>query len=174
LFFKKKITEFEAAAQFILERFNDTREGWQTFVRNLNEYPGVCIDPSDEYLLIETSFALIALELEALPKLFSEDQENRIRSICKSIIRDSPSGDVGVKMLDAYHSVWNNPPGVCLDGLEGIAAMLSLRLGCRQTVQHGSAIYDSPTFGALMSLEIMKLGTGWWKSLALEYKVVND
>lgn len=106
-FFKKKITEQEAATQSVLSALSETKNAWPTIYKALRESHGDKFVVEDETMAaFDLSLAAITQELQVVRNLFAKDQADRLyRWVLHSV--DSPEyGEYAKEEIKEYDEVF--------------------------------------------------------------------
>jgi tetratricopeptide (TPR) repeat protein len=172
----KEITEIEAACLFVASIFEESRKKWPSIAKELNKL----LRPKKKFskkqsAAMEFSFAVIALQIQALPNLLEEEQAKRILEYILKIISTPELGTYPREIIKKYQDEWD----ACLERAEpafyGIASVLFDALGCKDTSKFADYyIKDSIVLMALAE-QVTKFGNlSWWKNLIERYTIVKD
>ena len=104
-FFKKKLTEQEAASLFVLYLVKDAQEAWPTIKKSLEEsFEGkFIVEKEDMIASFDLALAAIAQDLQALKNLFPKDQAERIEKwVFKSLANMEDWGEYAVDEVKKY------------------------------------------------------------------------
>jgi len=173
LFGKKKLTEIEAAACFVLMVTKGVQQQWPQIVKELK---GIIqaedAISNDQYASFEFVLAVIAFQIQALPNLLSADQASRIREYVMQCISAPELGDYPREALKEYQSAWDQSLQNGEPPFFGIASVLFDKLGCRSFVELGEAKFKSPLLLSALSEKVVMFGGPWWKTVTRQYKLV--
>lgn len=173
LFGKKKLTEVEAAGQFVLMVTKGVQEQWPQMVKELREiFQTEDAISNDQYASFEFVLAVIACQIQALPNLFSTDQASRIREYVMQCIASPELGDYPREALKEYQSAWDQSLQNGEPPFYGIASVLFDKLECRRAVELGDAKFKSPLLLMALSEKVVTFGGPWWKTVTQQYKLV--
>jgi len=173
LFCKEKLSEVEAAGQFVISIVKPIQQEWSKvaveLTRMLELQEPVSTDQSAAF---EFALAVIALQIQALPNLLSPAQAGRIREYVMQCISSADLGSYPREAIDAYQSAWNQ----CLQQgerpFDGIASVLFDKLGCQSSVEVGKAKFKDPLLIMALSEKVITFGGAWWKNAIQRYKLV--
>ncbi len=174
---KKKVTEMEAAALFVMTILKDSQKKWPSIAKELNQL----LIPKKKFSkkqsdAMEFSFAVIAQHIQALPNLLEQEQAKRILEYIMKIISTPELGTYPREIIKKYQDEWD----ACLEQAEppfyGIASVLFDALGCKDTQKMGDDYYiKSPIVLMALAEQVTKFGNPrWWKNLTERYNIVKD
>ena len=173
----KEVTEFEAASQFVMTILKDSKKKWPSIAQELNQL----LRPKKKFsrkqsAAMEFSFAVIALQIQALPNLLEQGQAKRILEYILKIISTPELGTYPREIIKKYQDAW----AASLESAElpiyGIASVLFDALECKDIKKMGDDYYIKNTI-VLMALaeQVNNFGNlSWWKNLTERYKIVKD
>lgn len=170
---KEKISELQAAGQFVLSIVTPIQHEWPNIAaditRMLQLKQPISTDP---YAGFEFALAVLAEEIQALPNLLPSEQADRIR---EHVLRCISSPDLGNYPRDAiceYESAWNQ----CIQQDEPpfgrMASILYDKLECQRTGEFGHAKFKDPLLLMALSEKIIMIGGNWWKNAIQRYTLV--
>jgi len=97
-FFKKKLTEQEAASHFVLCIIKEARDTWPAFHKQLKEsFKEKFVVEDEKMAAFDLALAAIAEDLQAVKNLFPKDQGERIK---KWVLKCIDTGDFGKYAID--------------------------------------------------------------------------
>lgn len=173
LFGKKKLSETEAAGQFVLMVMNGVKQQWSTIASELKAIAQTEDSISDDrYAGFEFALAVVAIQVYALPKLLPSEQASRIK---EHVVRCISSPDLGAyprEALEEYQRAWDKALHRSEPPFYGIASVLFDKLGCRSSVRLGNARFKDPLLLDALSEKIVTFGGPWWKAVTQEYKLM--
>lgn len=172
LFAKKKLSEIEAAGQFVLVVTKGVQRHWPEVVNELKSilHPHQLVS-DDRYASFEFVLAVIAAQIQALSNLLSSDQASRIR---EHVVQCLSSPDLGSYPRDAiqeYQNAWNRSLQEGEPPFYGIASLLFDKLECRSTVELGGSRFKDSLLLMALSEKVVTFGGPWWKTVAQEYNL---
>lgn len=174
LFGKKKLSEIEAAGQFVIMITKDVQQHWPEIARELKGILQAEDSISDDqYAGFEYVLAVIAVQIQALPNLLPADQASRIREYIMQCI-SSPELEAYLReAIQEYQNAWNQTLQRGEPPFYGIESLLFDKLMCRCAVELGEARFKSPLLFMALSEKVVTFGGPWWKTLVHEYKLVQ-
>jgi hypothetical protein len=173
LFGKEKLSEVEAAGQFVVSIVKPIQQDWSKVAAELTRMLQLKEPVStNQCAAFEFALAVIALQIQALPNLLSPAQAGRIREHVMHYISSPDLGSYPREAIDAYQGAWNH----CLQQgeppFDGIASVLFDKLGCQSSVELGKAKFKDPLLIDALSEKIITFGGAWWKNAIQRYKLV--
>lgn len=173
LFGKKKLSEIEAAGQFVLMVTKGVQQHWPGIDSELKAMflSGDSIS-DDQYASFEFVLAVIATQIQALPNLLAADQASRVREYVMRCISSPELGEYPREAIQEYQNAWEQALQQGESPFHAIAAVLSDKLECRSSVELGEARFKSPLLLMALSEKVVTFGGPWWKTMAQEYKIV--
>jgi hypothetical protein len=173
LFGKKKLSEMEAACQFVLMVMKGVQHHWPEIA---NELKGMFqAEPSildDRYAIFEFSLAVVATQIQALPNLLPLDQANRIREYVLKCISSPELGEYPREAIQEYQNAWDQSLKKAEPPFYGIASVLFDKLGYQSTVKLAGGKFKDPLLLMALSEKVVTFGGPWWKNVIQEYKLV--
>jgi hypothetical protein len=169
LFGKKKLSEIEAAGQFVVMVSQNAKQHWPSFAKELNTMfnIGGSPVPDTQQAALEFVLAVIATQIQALPNLLPLAQASRVREYVILLISSPDLGSYPRKTIQEYQDAWDQSRKQNIMPLEGIVSILSDKLGLQDDAEFGS-----PLLLLALSEKVMTVGGGWWKTAADKYKLV--
>jgi hypothetical protein len=169
LFGKKKLSEIEAAGQFVVMVSQNAKQHWPSFAKELNTMfnIGGTPVPDTQQAALEFVMAVIATQIQALPNLLSLDQASRIREYVLLLISSPDLGSYPRETIEEYQDAWDQARRQNTMPLEGIISILSDKLGLQDDTEFGN-----PLLLLALSEKVLTVGCGWWKTMAEQYKLV--
>lgn len=172
LFGKKKMSENEAAGQFVFMTIDSVQKQWPDIVNDLKN-----IIPFEESILedhnavFEFVLAVIATQLQALPNLLPTDQANRIRNIILQCISSPELGTYPYVAIQAYQNAWDQSLQQLENPGTAIASVLFDKLGIRSRPLLGVTCKSPLILMALTEKVYCCIGP-FWKNLTQKYKLI--
>src|SRR5687768_8482151 len=170
---KEKLSELEAAGQFVVSIVKPIQHDWSKIAAEitcmLQLKQAISTDP---YAAFEFALAVLAVEIQALPNLVPAAQAVRIR---EHVLRGISSPDLGSYPRDAiseYQRAWDQCIRQGEAPFDGIASVLYDKLESQSTVEFGHAKFKDPLLLMVLSEKVIKLGGGWWKNAIQRYVLV--
>lgn len=175
LFGEKKLTEIEAAGQFVLMVTKGFQQQWPQIVKEIKGiFQAEDAILNDEYASFEFVLAVIACQIQALPNLLSADQASRIREYVMQCLSSPELGDYPREALQDYQSAWDQSLQQSEPPFYGITSVLYDKLECRGSVELGDAKFKSPLLIMALSEKVVTFGGPWWKTVTQQYKLVPE
>jgi hypothetical protein len=173
LFGKQRITEIEAAGQFVLAITKGVYDHWPSMARELNELPesGKPIS-EDQYAAFEFVLAVIAFQIQALPNLLSKEQADRIRNYILQCISTEELGSYPSDTIPEYQTAWDASIEQGESPFYGIASVLFDKLGCESTLEMGEGRFKNPILIMGLAEKVVHFGGPWWKDAVSKYDIV--
>lgn len=173
LFGKKKLSEIEAAGQFVLKVTTGVQQHWPEIASELKAMLQAEDSISnDQYACFEFVLAVIATQIQALPNLLAADQANRLREYVVQCISSPELGEYPREAMQEYQNAWDQALEQVEPPFYGIASVLYDKLECRSTVEIGEARLKNPLLLVALSEKVVTFGDAWWKTITQEYKLV--
>ena len=173
LFGKKKLSEMEAAGQFVLMVIKGVQQHWREIANELKGMFQAEDSISDgQYSGFEFALAVVATQIQALPNLLPSDQASRIREYVIQCISSPEMGQYPRQAIQEYQNAWDQSLEQAEPPFYGIASVLFDKLECRSTVKLGYASFKDPLILMCLSEKIVTFGGPWWKTVTQEYKLV--
>lgn len=173
LFGKKKLTEIEAAGQFVLMVTKGVQQQWPQIVKELKGmFPAEDAISNDQYASFEFVLAVITCQIQALPNLLSADQASRIREYVMQCISSPELGDYPREAIREHQTAWDQSLQNGEPPFYGIASVLFDKLQCRSSVELGDAKFKSPLLLLALSEKVVTFSGPWWKTVTQQYKLV--
>jgi hypothetical protein len=167
LFGKEKLSEVEAAGQFVISMVKPIQKEWSGIAAELTQMLQLKQPIStDRYAAFEFALAVIALEIQALPNLLPATQAGRIREHVLGCISSPDLGSYPREAIHEYQNAWNKSTQ------EGVASVLFDKLGCQSIVELGQARFKDPLLLIALSERVLTFGGGWWKNAIQRYTLV--
>ncbi len=102
-FFKKKITEQEAAAQFVLYITKEAQNTWPTIYKSLQDsFKDKLVVEDETMAAFDLTLAAIAQDLQAVKNLFPKDQAERIEKWVLKCIDTKDWGEYAIDEVKKY------------------------------------------------------------------------
>lgn len=173
LFGRKKLSEIEAAGQFVLMVTKGVQQHWPKIAKELKGMFQTEESFSDDQNAgFEFVLAVIATQIQALPNLLPPDQASRIREYVMQCISSPELGSYPRETIQEYQSAFDQSLQQGEPPFYGIASVLFDKLECRGTVELGGAKLKDPLVLMALSEKVVTFGGPWWKALTQEYKLV--
>lgn len=180
--FKKKLTEQEAAAQFVLHIMRETQVAWPTIRKSLKDtFKEKFIVEDETMAAFDLALAAIAQDLQAVRNLFPNDQAERIKKWVYQFIDTEDWGEYAVAEVKKYGEKFQidiqniNAGG---DPLSAIPARLVQRwLG--QNIHNFVVEMNGDKTGIISPVLLMMIGgtlsafLGTWKRIKNDFKLVE-
>ncbi len=164
LFSKEKLSEVEAAGQFVISMVKPIQQEWSGVAAELTQMLQLKQPIStDRYAAFEFALAVIALEIQALPNLLSAAQADRIREHVLGCISSPDLGSYPRDAIDEYQTAWNQSMQQGEPPFGGIASLFFDKLGCQSIVELEHAKFKDPLLLIALSGKVITFGGGWWK-----------
>lgn len=174
LFGKKKLSEIEAAGQFVIMVTKGVQQHWPEIA---SELKGVLQAEDsisdDQYAGFEFALAVIAVQIQALPNLLPAEQASRVREYVMQCISSPELEEYPREAIQEYQNAWDQTLQRGEPPFYGIASVLFDKLDCRSTVEFGEARFKSPLLLMALSEKVVTFGGPWWKTLTQEYELVR-
>jgi len=180
--FKRKISEQEAAAQFVLSVVEKTRDAWPTIHEDLKDsYKDRFIIEDERMAIFDLVLAVIGQEIQGLRNLFQKDQSERLRKWVLACIDSPEYGEYAKSEIKEYdesfqRSVRNIERGE--NPLDVIPARLLHRcLG--ENIKNFYVEIGSKKTGIIDPLLVIQVTnilvafTGTWKMIKENFKLVE-
>ncbi len=101
--FKKKLTEQEAAAQFVLYIVKEAQAAWPTIYKNLKDtFKEEFVVEDETMAAFDLALAAIAQDLQAVKNLFPKDQAERIEKWIYQCINTEDWGEYAMEEVKKY------------------------------------------------------------------------
>src|SRR5437773_1689918 len=108
LFGKKRLTETEAAGQFVLLVTKGVQQHWPQIVKELKGiFQAEDAISNDQYASFEFALAVIASQIQALPNLLPSHQASRIREYVLQCLSSPELGSYPRDAIEEYQNAWN-------------------------------------------------------------------
>jgi hypothetical protein len=173
LFGKKKLSEIEAAGQFVLMVTKGVQQHWPEIASELRGmFQAEDSISDDQYASFEFVLAVIATQIQALPNLLAADQASRVREYIMQCISSPELEAYPREAIQEYQNAWDQALQQGEPPFYGIASVLFDKLECRSTVELGEARFKSPLLLMALSEIVVTFGGPWWKTMTQEYKLV--
>lgn len=173
LFGKKKLSEIEAAGQFVLMVTKGVQQHWPEIASELKGmFSAEDSISDDQYAGFEFVLAVIATQIQALPNLLSADQASRVREYVMQCISAPELEGYPREAIQEYQNAWEQALQQGEPPFYGIASVLFDKLKCRSTVELGEARFKSPLLLMALSEKVVTFGGPWWKTITQKYKLV--
>ena len=169
---KSKITEIEAAGQFVITITKGAQESWPSIAQELNTLmQNDKARSKDQYATFEFILAVIASQIQALPNLLNEEQAYRIREYILQCISSPELGSYPRDTIEEYETAWDlslkqgEPP------FYAMTAILFDKLECKSSLKIGAIKLKDPGLLMALSEKIVTFGGPWWKSIEEKYEI---
>ena len=173
LFGKKKLSEVEAAGQFVVSVLKPTQLEWPKVATELTRMLQLEQPISvDKNAALEFGLAVIALQIQALPNLLPVAQAARIREYVLNCISSPELGPYPRETIQTYQESWNQSLQEGEPPFYSIASVLFEKLGCQSSVEMGNAKFKDPLLLEAFAEKIITFGGAWWKNTIQLYKLV--
>jgi len=173
LFGKKKLSEAEAAGQFVLMATNGAQQNWPEIASELNGMLNAEDSFSDDqYAGFEFVLAVIATQIQALPNLLSADQASRVREYVMQCISSPDLETYPRGAIQEYQNAWDHSLQQGEPPFYGIASVLFDKLKCRGARELGEARFNDPLLLMALSEKLVTFGGPWWKNTIQQHKLV--
>jgi len=181
-FFKKKLTEQEAASQIVLYITNEAQETWPIIHKNLEDsFKEKFIVEDEKMASFDLALAAIAQDLQAVKNLFAQDQAERIEKWVLKCIDTKDWGEYATNEVKKYGEKFQKEIqniNIGGDPLSAIPARLLHRwLG--KNIQNFEVEMSNKKTGIinpvllLMVTSILANFHGKWKKLKENFKIVE-
>ncbi len=173
LFGKKRLTEIEAAGQFVLMATKGVQQQWPQIVEGLKgilQAENAISD--DRYASLEFALAVIAFQIQALPNLLPSDQAGRIREYVMQCLSSPDLGSYPREAIQEYQNAWNQSLQQGEPPFYSIASVLFGKLKGRSAVELRGARFKDPLLLMALSEKVLTFGGPWWKNVTQKYKLV--
>ncbi len=178
LLFKKKITEEEAAFQFVSTKLEECKDFWPTTYATLKDTFGKKFRIEDENIgAFDLFLAKIALHLQNLKNMFPADQADRIRKWVLKFVDSPEYGGHTRNEIKEYEEAYNQSVRLRENPVNAIAVRLLHRW-----VGPNIADFDfefagkkTGTIGPLEGMLLTMVVTGGigWKRIKDNFKLVD-
>ena len=179
---KKKLTEQEAAAQFVLYIIKEAKSAWPIIHKNLKDYfKEKFIVENEKMAAFDLSLAAIAQDLQVVKNLFPKDQAERIEKWVLKCIDTEDWGEYALDEVKRYSDKFeNNIQNISAGGdpLSAIPARLLQRwLG--KNIQNFDVEMSGKKTGIINPVLLMMVSSmlvallGTWKRLKDNFKIVE-
>jgi len=173
LFGKKKLSEIEAAGQFVLMVTKGVQQHWPEIASELKGmFQAEDLISDDQYASFEFVLAVIATQLQTLPNLLTADQASRVREYVMQCISSPELKAYPREAIQEYQNAWDQSLQQGEPPFYGIASVLFDKLECRSTVEVRETRFKSPLLLTALSEKVVTFGGPWWKTMTQEYKLV--
>ena len=173
LFGNKKLSEVEAAGQFVISVVKPIQQEWSGVAAKLTQMLQLKQPIStDRSAAFEFALAVIAVEIQSLPNLLPAAQVGRIREQVLGCISSPDLGSYPRDAIDEYQSAWNRSMQQGEPPLNGIASVLFDKLRCQSFVELGGAKLKDPLLLMALAEKVITFGGGWWKNAIQRYTLV--
>ena len=173
LFGNKKLSEVEAAGQFVLMVSRNAQQHWPSFAKELNTVlnEGARI-PDTQQAAFEFVLAVIATQIQALPNLLPSDQASRVREHVMRCISSPDLGSYPRETIQEYQNVLDQSLKQNALPFDSVASALFDKLGLQAGTKVGNFKFKSPLLLMALSEKVVAFGGPWWKTVAQQYKLV--
>jgi hypothetical protein len=145
LFGKKKLSEIEAAGQFVLIVTRGAKQRWPEIANELKDmFQAEDSISDDQYASFEFVLAVIATQIQAIPNLLPSDQARRIREYVMQCISSPDLGAYPRETIQEYQNAWDESLQQSQPPFYAIASLLFDKLDCRSTVELGNPSFKDP------------------------------
>lgn len=173
LFGKKKLSEVEAAGQFVLMVTKGVQQHWPEIASELNgELKAEDSISDDQYAGFEFVLAVIATQIQALPNLLSADQAGRVREYVMQCISSAELGAYPREAIQEYQNAWDQALQQGKPPFHGIASVLFDKLENQSVVELGKTKFQNSLLLMALSEKVVTFGGPWWKATIQQYKLV--
>lgn len=170
---KQTVSENEAAGLFLVGLLRDVQQAWPSIATALQEFAiPDAFDPEDKEAAFEFALAVVAVQIQAIPKLFPGEQADRIMKHCLECMCGPDLGSYPKLALEEYQSAWDRDAEFLEPPVYGVASVLYDKLECSSTCQVGSTTYKDPVLLTALAHSIISVGGSRWKDLALSHEIV--
>ena len=168
---KKRVSEAEAAGAFVLANVKRAEEVWPKVAKGVNATFGTSL-PFDRNAVCQFALAILALEMEALPRLFPADQATRIREHVYTCVSGPYSGPGAREGLQEYHYIWMQAREEGKDAMDVLTRTLLDRLGVAVTTASWSnELSESWSLEYQLSMVLIRSGAVSWKDITSKYRI---
>lgn len=172
LFSKEKLSEVEAAGQFVISMVKPIQKEWSGIAGELTQMLQLKQPIStDRYAAFEFALAVIALEIQALPNVLPATQADRIREYVLGCISSPDLGSYPRDAIDEYQNACDKSTQEGKPPFAGMASVLFDKLGCQSSVEPGQARFKDPLL-LIAFQKVITFGGGWWKNAIQRYTLV--
>ena len=172
-FNKEKLSEIEAAGQFVISMVKPIQKEWSGIAAELTQMLQLKQPIStDRYAAFEFALAVIALEIQPLPNLLPATQAGRIREHVLGCISSPDLGSYPREAIDEYQNAWTKSMQEGEPPFASMASVLFDKLGCQSIVELGQARFKDPLLLTALSEKVITFGGGWWKNAIQRYTLV--
>lgn len=174
MFWKRKISEKEAATVFMVSIIDNLRDGLGTFHSALQEILGQHFEIDSSKIASEFMVCMTVMHLQSLINIFPKEQANRLRQYVLDELCFNEHAISLTETIAKYQQAWdlksegNNP----FAPMSAIILTFLERIGYAKKVSAGNEECVHP--GVLMALGqvFMKSVKPTWKDIASDYRVV--
>jgi len=110
---KKRLSEWEAASEFVLSVIGGAENSWPKSYKSLQKlFPQKFIVKDEKKAALDLALAIIAMDLQALKNLFPKEQANRIEQWCLNLIEGAfkSFGRYPIMEIEQYQRDFNRDP----------------------------------------------------------------
>ena len=173
LFGKKKLSEVEAAGQFVIMVTKGSQQHWPEIARELNGMlKAENSIPEDQWTSFEFVLAVIATQIQALPNLLSADQASRVREYVMQCISSPQLEGYPRETIQEYQNAWDQALQQGEPPFYEIASVLFDKIECRTVVELEKQGSKRPFVLMALSEKVVSFGGPWWKAVIQQYKLV--
>ena len=126
--FKKKITEQEVAASFVLFSFRGARDYWPKVKKNIQKGFQKISFNDERKAQLDLALAIIAQEMQAVENLFPQEQAERINRWVLNIINTKEDGEYSYKTTFRYYVKFKKELGNISSGGDPLSVIPGLLL----------------------------------------------
>ena len=179
LLFKKKITEKQASASFVLSMVEKTRDAWPTVYENLSDsYGDKFIIEDQRMATFDLALAALAQEIQAFKNLFPKEQSERLRKWVLACIDSPEYGEYAKSEVEEYDESFQQSFKNIENPLDAVSARLLHRwLG--ENVKNFDVEIDGKKTGIIDPLLVMQVTnilitfTGTWKMIKENLRLIE-
>ncbi len=177
--FKKKITEQEAAAHFVLSVMERTRDMWPNIYDDLRNSYGDRVTIGDQTMAaFDLALAVLSQEIQALRNLFPKDQSERLRKWVLACIDSTEYGEYAKNEVKEYDESFQQSLKNAENPLDAISIRLLHRwLG--RNVKNFEIRIGSEKTGIIDPLLVMRVRgilvtfTRTWETIKENFKLLQ-
>ena len=175
LFGKEKLSEAEAAGQFVLAITKSVQQRWPEIANELTELlPEIGPVPDSPHASFEFALAVVATQIQALPNLLSDEQATRIREHVLQCLSSPDLGPHPREAIQQYQNAWDQPVHQGEPPFYGIASILLDKLSSQSTLELGGERFKDPVLLMYLSQKVVTFGGPWWKTITQKFELVSS
>jgi hypothetical protein len=176
--FRKRITEQDAAAAFVLNMASKSRSLWPIIKNSFNIMNNELPLMNNEMAIFNLFLAGIVLELQVLSNIYPRQSERVVRLVIKIIDSDSV-GEYAVDEMANYNEAYYNSIDNKENPVDSISTILlhrwfgnNLANFCIE-IDNKKTDIISPVLIMLATTKIVLL-LGFWKGISINYKLIKS